>query len=164
MLPPMPQHEEVVPSSVNSVRANDSDTAVDRSNPTRDSSRSEFDWVDPKFTSYFSLFRDSFSITSFIDRVCLLKPNVVDAILAIDSCHPVDTVCIGRAPSKLPFFFAYLCFFSDLHIAFSFDEFTMGVLQTLNVVPSQFHPNSLASLLAFGLTLHCILLIRISIN
>jgi len=41
--------------------------------------------------------------------------------------------------------------FTDSNIRFPFDEFTMGVLRTLNVAPTQLHPNSWASLQAFRL-------------
>jgi len=36
----------------------------------------------------------------------------------------------------------YTCLFSDLHVSQPFDKFTMGVLRTLNVAPTQIHPNT----------------------
>ena len=49
------------------------------------------------------------------------------------------------------FLFCTLVFFSDLYVSFPFDDFTMGVLQALNVAPSQIHPNTWASLQTFRL-------------
>ena len=45
----------------------------------------------------------------------------------------------------------YMCHFSQLHIKFPFDEFTMGVFWLLNVAPTQLHPNRWAYLQAFQL-------------
>ena len=88
------------------------------------------------------MYKDSSSIGSFVDSHNLLKLDAADDILAIDYCRPTDTICMGRATSKGPFFFVYSCLFYDLHVALHFNDFTMGVLRALNVVPSQFHPNT----------------------
>ena len=79
------------------------------------------------------------------------KPDYPEDILAIDYCRPTNTIFMGRASSKGPFFFVYSCLLSDLHLALRFDDFTMGVLQSLNVAPSQLHPNTWASLQIFWL-------------
>jgi len=42
-------------------------------------------------------------------------------------------------------------FFSNLHIFLPFDNFTMGVLRTLNIAPTQLHPNTWVSIQAFRL-------------
>ena len=46
-------------------------------------------------------------------------------------------------------FYMYMCHFSQLHVRLPLDDFTMGVLQALNVAPTQLHPNSWAYLQAF---------------
>jgi len=139
-------HEAVSPV-VDSVRVYDLGVAADRSNPARESSHySRFDWVDPKVTRFSSLFKDSSFISSFVHKVCLMKPDAVDGILAVDLCHPADTICISRSPTETTFFFAYSCLFYDLHLALPFDDFTMGVLRELNISSSQLYPNSWASL------------------
>jgi len=43
----------------------------------------------------------------------------------------------------------YACLFTDSHVRIPFDEFTMGILRTPNVAPTQLHPNSWASLRVF---------------
>ena len=63
----------------------------------------------------------------------------------------VECVCHGRERAAEDFFYMYMCHFSQLHIRLPFDEFTMGVLQLLNVAPTQLHPNSWAYLQAFRL-------------
>ena len=98
------------------------------------------------------VYLDSSSIYVFVDKHNILKPDADDNILAIDYCHPANTICIGRSPPKTPFFFVYSCiFFSDLHVTFPFDDFTMGVIQALSVAFSQLHPNTWASLQTFRL-------------
>jgi len=94
------------------------------------------DWVDPKVTGFTSVFTDVASISSFIGKHSILKSKANDGILVVDYCRPTDTICMGRSPSKGPFFFIYSCLFSDLHVALPCDDFMTGVLQTLNVAPS----------------------------
>ena len=49
-------------------------------------------------------------------------------------------------------FLLVFLFFSDLHVVLPFDDFSMGgVIQTLNVAPSQLHPNTWISLQTFRL-------------
>jgi len=63
----------------------------------------------------------------------------------------VECVCHGRDGAAEEFFYMYMCHFSQLHIRFPFDEFTMGVLWLLNVSPTQLHPKNWAYLQAFRL-------------
>ena len=55
----------------------------------------------------------------------------------------------SRSTGRNNFFFVYNKFFSNLHITFPFDDFTMGVLRILNIAPTQLHPNSWAILQVF---------------
>lgn len=96
-------------------------------------------------------FRDPSSIFTFMKSIWLLKPNTVDDIIAINYCSSADNVCHGWSEPEAPFFFAYSYFFTDLHLSFSLNEFTMGVLRVVNVVLNQLHPNSWASPQAFRL-------------
>jgi len=70
------------------------------------SHRIGFNWVDHKVIEYLVslLLLHCF----FVERICLFKLDVVDDIIAIDYCHPVENVCIDQAPSESPFF---LCLF-----------------------------------------------------
>jgi len=66
-----------------------------------------------------------------------------------DICGVIDRVCHGRENAPVDFFFVYSTLFVDLHVTLPFDNFTIGVLRTLNVAPTQLHPNSWAALQAF---------------
>ena len=48
-----------------------------------------------------------------------------------------------------PCFFMYTCFFRDLHVRLPFDDFTMKVLQSFSLAPTQLHPNGWGFLQAF---------------
>jgi len=63
----------------------------------------------------------------------------------------VRIACHGREGHSHDFFYMYATLMTDLHVCVPFDDFTMGVLRVLNVVPSQLHPNSWAALQAFRL-------------
>ena len=61
-----------------------------------------------------------------------------------------DRPCVSWPGERTgQFFFVYNTLFADLHVTLPFDNFTMEVLQTLNVAPAQLHPNSWAALQAF---------------
>ena len=51
-------------------------------------------------------------------------------------------MCHGCEGLEDDFFYAYACMFMKLYVWLPFDEFNMGVLQKLNVAPTQLHPNS----------------------
>jgi len=126
-----------------SIRPDDLEGATDREGIAEESSHcSGFDWVDLKVTDFISVYRDSSSISSFMDNHNMKKLDVVEDILAIDYCCPTDTICMGRSTSEGSFFFVYSFLVFDLHVALPFDDFTMGVLRALNIAPSQLHPNT----------------------
>ena len=64
-------------------------------------------------------------------------------------CGVTDRVCHGRENAQVDFFFVHSTLFVDLHVTLPFDNFTMGVLRTLNVAPTQLHPNLWAAFQAF---------------
>jgi len=84
-------------------------------------------------------------------QLFLFTTGKVSTELFAERCTPMDNVCHGREGHDHDFFYIYPCLFIDSHLRLSFDDFTMGVLRTLNVVPTQLHPNSWASLQAFRL-------------
>lgn len=111
-----------------------------------------YEWVDRKVTEYFTQYRWLSMITTFVDSVTVPKMDVEDNIILVGYCIGVDSVCHSRLGSEAPFFYVYSSsFFTDLNITFPFDEFTMSVLQMLNVALTQLHPNSWAALQAFRL-------------
>jgi len=66
-----------------------------------------------------------------------------------DICGVTDRVCHGQENAPVDFFFVYSTLFANLNVTLPFDNFTMGVLHTLNVAPTQLHPNSWVALQAF---------------
>lgn len=75
--------------------------------------------------------------------------SIPKGALSIDRCWAIDNVCHRREGDKTNFFLMYACLFTDSHVRIPFDEFTMGILRTPNVAPTQLHPNSWASLRVF---------------
>ena len=82
----------------------------------------------------------------------MLKLDASNSILVINYCRLTDIIYMGRSSSNGLFLFIYLFLHVfNLHVTLPFDNFTMCVLQTLNIAPSQLHPNTWASLQAFRL-------------
>ncbi|KAK7373114.1 hypothetical protein VNO80_06511 [Phaseolus coccineus] len=82
---------------------NDPEGTFDWSDLVEDSfHRLGFDWVDPKVTGFTSVYRDSSSISAFVDKYNILKLDANHGILAVDYCHPADTICIGIMMQEAP--------------------------------------------------------------
>ena len=136
----------------NVVRGDDPEGVSDRlDSPEQSSPLSGLEWVNRKFIAFTFSFLDWASISTFLGRYPILKSDACDGILAVEHCRPTDTICMGRSSSEGHFFFLYSCLFSDLHISLLFDDFTMDVLQALNMAPSQLYPNTWACLQTFRL-------------
>ena len=119
------------------VRGNDWGGVVDRSgSPKQVIFPSELDWVEAKVTRITFAFMTETSVADFLDRAPILKANASLNIISIEPCLPTESVSLGRSAVESPFFYMYSCLFSYLHISLSFDIFTMGVLQALNVAPT----------------------------
>jgi len=86
-----------------------------------------------------------------MERFLILNANASLSFFRVESCLPIETICIGRSITDSHFFYMYSCLFLVLHVSLPFDNFTMGVLKALNMVPTQLHPNTLASIQAFCL-------------
>lgn len=112
---------------------------------------SGYEWVDPGVTYISTHFHGSSTIDGFIHRVSILKPDSPSNVIATNSCSHTERVYHGRENGSQDFFYVYICLFTNLDVTFPFNEFTMGVLRFLDVVPTQFHPNSWAALQAFRL-------------
>jgi len=66
-----------------------------------------------------------------------------------DKVGHVDNACHGQEGYGGDFFYMYSVLLTHLHVAPPFDKFIMRDLCTLNVVPTQLHPNAWATLQAF---------------
>jgi len=72
----------------------------------------------------------------------MLDASILDNVFALHHCLPYDRVFHGRGTSCVDFFYMYYRVVRDLCIQFPLGEFSMRVLNVLNVAPSQLHPNS----------------------
>jgi len=95
------------------------------------------------------VFHTDTSVAEFLDKVPVLRASTEESLLAFGPCSLEDRVCRERSSIEPPFFFMYSYLFSDLHVSLPFDAFMVGVLRTLNVAPSQLHPNTWVSMQAF---------------
>ncbi len=117
----------------------------------------DFSWVDPRVVEFSSTYGTEKSVAKFLAKYPVLKAGEGSDdsrdpdYFRILPCGPTERVCLDRAGVGPPFFYMYVCFFSDLRVSLPFDKFTMGVLRALNVAPTQVHPNTWASLQAFRL-------------
>jgi len=111
----------------------------------------DLSWVDSKVVERASSYSSADDVAEFFLKHPALKPGGHSNYFDVVPCGPIERVCMGRSGAGLPFFYMYTCLFSDLHVSLPFDTFTMGVLQALNVAPTQVHPNTWASLQAFRL-------------
>ena len=111
--------------------------------------RGGYDWVSPEVTRYFSRYRWSSSVETFVTATPVLSASVKEGDIRAVRASAIDNVCHGREAQDGDFFFVYCCMFNDSFVPMPFDEFTMGVLRLLNVAPTQLHPNAWASLQAF---------------
>jgi len=113
--------------------------------------------VDPSVVEFSSSYDTEKFLVKFLAKYPVLKAGEDSDdsrdpdYFRILPCGLTERVCMDRANAGPPFFYMYTCFFSDLHVSLPFDEFTMGILQALNVAPTQVHPNTWASLQAFRL-------------
>ena len=140
------------PPQVEVFRGDDPAGAVDRSDdPPSAIPLVDLSWVDPKVVEISSNYRIVASVTKFLAKHPILKVDEYSSYFSVLPCGATESVSLGRSGTNPPFFYMYACFFTDLHVSLPFDEFTMGVLQALNVAPTQVHPNTWASLQAFHL-------------
>jgi len=106
----------------------------------------DLSWVDPKVVEISSIYKIEASVTKFLAKHPILKAGGHSHYFSVLPCGPTESVCLGRSGTSPPLFYMYTCFLSDLYVSLPFDEFTMGVLQELNVASTQVHPNTWASL------------------
>jgi len=104
--------------------------------------RNEYEWASSLVTDRFFRYRWSSMVNTYAVAVPMFTSGKTSTELFAERCTPVDNVCHGREGHSHDFFYIYPCMFTDSNVRLPFDEFTMGVLHTLNVAPTQLHPNS----------------------
>jgi len=111
----------------------------------------EYIWVHNSVREVFSDFTKVSLLQDFVDSVDIVLEGVPSGAFALRKCREFETVCLGRGEGHKDFFYFYSCLFSDIHVRFPLDVFTMEVLRVLNVAPTELHPNSWAAIQAFRL-------------
>ena len=140
------------PPQVEVVRKDAPTNAVDQSgSPLMVIPLEDLSWVDPRVMDISSAYGTEESVAKVFLKQPVLKAEEYSSHFSILPCGAAERVCMGRPGFGPPFFYMYTCFFVDLFVSLPFDEFTMGVIQTFNVAPTQVHPNTWASLQAFRL-------------
>ncbi|KOM43300.1 hypothetical protein LR48_Vigan05g090400 [Vigna angularis] len=97
-----------------------------------------------------SQFRSRAVITNWIEDSCLLRTLEYQTCVKLIACRDDERVCYGRENASDDFFYCYAALFYDLYVRLPFTTFQMDVLRTLNVAPSQLHPNSWGYVQAFA--------------
>jgi len=104
-------------------------------NASQSSDDPSYDWVDPSILQIPTRIRTADDLDKFLSaNEDFLAPECPIEALVADICGVTDRVCHGRENAPHDLFFVYNTFFSNLHITFPFDSFTMGV------APTQLHP------------------------
>lgn len=113
--------------------------------------RSGYEWVHSKVREKFSYFQSNADLWSFANSVTILEISSADDIVNVKCCDFNENVSHGRKGSFDDFFYYYACFITDSHVKFPLDDVMMDVIQILNVVSTQLHPNNWQALQAFWL-------------
>jgi len=113
------------------------------------SAKGGYGWAVADVRNQSSLFWWSRLLNSWLNCTPVISKGVSRDIVSLERVSAIDHVCHGQEGAAEKFFYMYMCHFSQLHVWLSLDDFAMGVLRTLNVAPTQLHPNSWAYLQAF---------------
>jgi len=81
-------------------------------------------------------------VEAYAANVPMFTTGKMSIDMFTEHCSPIDNVFHVREGHGNNFFYIYPCMLTDSHVRFPFDEFTMGVLRTLNMAPMQLQPNS----------------------
>jgi len=108
-----------------------------------------YGWSAADVRNQSSLFRWSRLLNSWLNCTPVISKGVSGDIVSLERVSAIDRVCHGHEGATKKFFYMYMCHFSQLYVRLPLDDFTMGVFHTLNVAPTQLHPNSWAYLQAF---------------
>ena len=70
---------------------------------------------------------------SFSVSIDMLDLEAPDGAISLCPCLSSNVVCLGRDSEIGDYFFFYSCLITDVHVRFSLDEFSIGILRSLNV-------------------------------
>ncbi|KOM49471.1 hypothetical protein LR48_Vigan08g029800 [Vigna angularis] len=110
----------------------------------------EYAWAVREVKELRSQFRSRAVIANWIENSCILRTLGYRTCIKLIACRDDERVCYSRENASSDFFYYYASPFYDLYLRFPFTTFQMDVLRTLNVAPSQLHPNSWGYVQAFA--------------
>ncbi|KOM55887.1 hypothetical protein LR48_Vigan10g177900 [Vigna angularis] len=110
----------------------------------------EYAWAAREVKELRSQFRSRAVIDNWIENNCNLRTLGYRTCIKLIACRDDERVCYGRENASSDFLYCYVAPFYDLYLRFPFTNFQMDVLRTLNVAPSQLHPNSWGYVQAFA--------------
>ncbi|KOM53185.1 hypothetical protein LR48_Vigan09g184400 [Vigna angularis] len=109
-----------------------------------------YEWVPHEVRQLPSSFYDRQAFRNLIPHVCLVKSADDARHFKLAICQRTERVCHGRGNYPSDFFYVYATMFKDLKVLLPFSDFQMGVLRTLNLAPTQLHPNGWAFMQVFS--------------
>ncbi|KOM50448.1 hypothetical protein LR48_Vigan08g127500 [Vigna angularis] len=109
-----------------------------------------YDWVPQEVRQISSSFHHRQPFRDLIGHISLVKAAVDARHFKLAICQMTERVCHDRGNYPTDFFYVYATMFKDLKVLLPFSDFQMGVLRTLNVAPTQLHPNGWAFMQAFS--------------
>ncbi|KOM34851.1 hypothetical protein LR48_Vigan02g100100 [Vigna angularis] len=109
-----------------------------------------YDWAPHEVRQISSSFHHRCPFRELISNICLVKAAADARHFKLAICQMTELVCHDRGNYPTDFFYVYATMFKDLKVLLPFSDFQMGVLRTLNVAPTQLHPNDWAFMQAFS--------------
>lgn len=86
--------------------------------------------------------------------VCPICDDLVVNHVMGKACRAYEWVYMKPRPDNYDFTYIYEFLFKEYHMTFPLTDFEAGMLNLINVAPSQLHPNSWAFLRCFELLCH----------
>ncbi|KOM37947.1 hypothetical protein LR48_Vigan03g132900 [Vigna angularis] len=115
------------------------------------SSGGNYDWASREVSDFRSLFRNRVVLADWVENNCILRTLGYSSCVKLVACCENERVFHGRENATHDFFYSYASPFYDLYVRLPLTNFQMEVLRTLNVAPTQLHPNSWGYMQAFAI-------------
>ncbi|KAJ1384008.1 hypothetical protein SESBI_42912 [Sesbania bispinosa] len=108
-----------------------------------------YDWVHPEVLEKATEYLTSESVQNFREDYDIGNPRIEKSII-VEPCLPDDFVCHNKKSINDPdLIFWYDTLTSKLGVTLPISQFESSVLRSLNVAPTQLHPNSWTFVRAF---------------
>ncbi|KAG2383986.1 uncharacterized protein HKW66_Vig0152510 [Vigna angularis] len=124
--------------------------AVEEPEKLPSSSVSNYEWASRDVSEFPSIFDSRAVLLNWANDNCILRNLSYGSCVKLVACGENERVFYGKENSKDDFFYVYSYLFYDMYLRFPLNVFQMDVLKTLNVAPTQLHPNSWGYIQAFA--------------